>query len=198
MAGVRQFDEDAVIDAALQVFLRKGLREATMQDIAEAAKVQRGSLYHAYGDKESLFLLAFERYSVDVVDAVTAALEAADGRAALAGYFEVLIARMAESSPNGGCLTTRTVLDGAIFSDQVCARVRGLLDQVEGRVAKLFLREDVKAQLALPPPQAALIVATFTRGLTVMERAYQDRVRLRESATAIVSTLFQDAARKAG
>jgi hypothetical protein len=73
-----------------------------------------------------------------------------------------------------------------------------LLDQVEGRVARLFLREDVKARLALPPPQAALIVATFTRGLTVMERAYQDRVRLRESAAAIVSTLFQDAARKAG
>ena len=53
MAGVRQFDEQEVIAVALDVFWRKGLHDATMQDLAAATGVQRGSLYNAYGDKEA-------------------------------------------------------------------------------------------------------------------------------------------------
>ena len=37
-------------------FWRKGLHDATMQDLAAATGVLRGSLYHAYGDKEAIFL----------------------------------------------------------------------------------------------------------------------------------------------
>jgi TetR/AcrR family transcriptional regulator, transcriptional repressor for nem operon len=191
MVGVRQFDEDAVINAALEVFLQKGLREATMKDLAEAANVRRGSLYNAYGDKEAVFLLAYDRYAAAVVRAAEMALGATDGREAVTGFFETLIGRMTASAPNGGCLTTRTVLDAAIFSERVSERVRGLLDALESRVTAMFQREEVRSQLALSPVHAALIVVTFTRGLTVMERAYPDQVRLRDSAAAIVSTLFQ-------
>ena len=40
MVGVRQFDEDELIASALDVFWRKGLNEATMQDLAAATGVQ--------------------------------------------------------------------------------------------------------------------------------------------------------------
>jgi hypothetical protein len=53
MVGIRQFDEQQVIATALDVFWRKGLHDATMQDLAAATGVQRGSLYNAYGDKEA-------------------------------------------------------------------------------------------------------------------------------------------------
>ena len=39
MVGVRQFDEQEVIALALDVFWRKGLNDATMQDLAEATGV---------------------------------------------------------------------------------------------------------------------------------------------------------------
>src|ERR1043165_8878068 len=58
MVGARQFDEQEVIATALDVFWRKGLHDATMQDLAAATGVQRGSLYNAYGDKEAIFLRA--------------------------------------------------------------------------------------------------------------------------------------------
>ena len=47
MVGARQFDEQEVIAIALDVFWRKGLHDATMQDLATATGVQRGSLYKA-------------------------------------------------------------------------------------------------------------------------------------------------------
>ena len=63
MVGTRQFDEQEVIATALEVFWRKGLHDATMQDLAAATGVQRGSLYNAYGDKEEIFLRAFDQYA---------------------------------------------------------------------------------------------------------------------------------------
>jgi TetR/AcrR family transcriptional regulator, transcriptional repressor for nem operon len=58
MVGVRQFDEERVLARALEVFREKSLRTASMQDLARATGVQRGSLYDAYGNKEELFLRA--------------------------------------------------------------------------------------------------------------------------------------------
>src|SRR6266404_1211750 len=69
MVGARQFDEQEVIAIALDVFWRKGLHDATMQDLAAATGVQRGSLYNAYGDKESIFLRAFDQYALQFLDA---------------------------------------------------------------------------------------------------------------------------------
>ena len=51
MVGTRQFDEDALLEAALRAFWQNGFVATSMIDVAEATGVQRGSLYNAYGDK---------------------------------------------------------------------------------------------------------------------------------------------------
>ncbi|WP_297356008.1 helix-turn-helix domain-containing protein [Paraburkholderia sp.] len=48
MAMVRQFDEETVLDKVLDVFWQKGWQATSMADLADAANVQRGSLYHAF------------------------------------------------------------------------------------------------------------------------------------------------------
>src|ERR1700692_295496 len=63
MVGTRQFDEDALLEAALKTFWQNGFAATSMIDVAEATGVQRGSLYNAYGDKERLFLLPFDPYA---------------------------------------------------------------------------------------------------------------------------------------
>jgi TetR/AcrR family transcriptional repressor of nem operon len=198
MAGVRQFDENRVVDAALNVFWRKGLRETTMQDLAAAAHVQRGSLYNAYGDKETLFLLAFDRYAMRFIDAARTALSSANGAEALAAFFEVAIANMTSGIPPRGCLTTRTALDAIVSSDPVCKRVRALLKDLEMTLRDAFSRGDMEGSLAIESHRAALIVVTFTRGLAVMERAFQDKAQLREAAGALVAALFPAGAKELG
>ena len=77
MVGVRQFDEQEVIAQALDVFRRKGLSEATMQDLAAATGVQRGSLYNAYGDKEAIFVRAYDQYAREFFEIAAKALSGA-------------------------------------------------------------------------------------------------------------------------
>ncbi|HEX9161047.1 MAG TPA: TetR/AcrR family transcriptional regulator [Thermoanaerobaculia bacterium] len=44
-----------VLDAALRLFSRRGYRATTMRDIAEAAKVSTGNVYHHFPDKDTIF-----------------------------------------------------------------------------------------------------------------------------------------------
>ena len=83
MVGARQFDEQEVIAIALDVFWRKGLHDATMQDLATATGVQRGSLYNAYGDKEAIFLRAFDQYAGQFLETAGNALAQGDAAARL-------------------------------------------------------------------------------------------------------------------
>jgi AcrR family transcriptional regulator len=59
----RAFDSDEALDRALQVFWRKGYLGASLSDLTEAMGINRPSLYAAFGNKESLFRKALERYS---------------------------------------------------------------------------------------------------------------------------------------
>ena len=189
MVGVRQFDEQEMIATALDVFWRKGLHDATMQDLAAATGVQRGSLYNAYGDKEAIFQRAFDQYAGQLIDSCGQALAEGDDIAArLQSFLDLLIVNMTSGSPPRGCLTTRTALDGAISSAAVRQRVQGVLSRLEQLVSKAISSAPDK-RLAANANRLARVVVTFTRGLAVMERAGYSRKQLKESAATFVDAL---------
>jgi TetR/AcrR family transcriptional repressor of nem operon len=188
MVGVRQFDEQEVIALALDVFWRKGLHDATMQDLAAATGVQRGSLYNAYGDKEAIFLRAFDHYAAKFLETAGAALAEGDAAARLRNFFDVIIVNMTGGSPPRGCLTTRTALDAAISSTAVRQRVQGLLGRLEQLVGKAIGSASGR-RLTVDANRLARVVVTFTRGLAVMERAGYSRKQLKQAAATFVDAL---------
>jgi len=190
VAGVRQFDESEMLEKALEVFWRKGMRATTMMDLAEATGVQRGSLYNAYGGKEDIFLLAFDDYVAAFLAAAAEALKAPDPEDALRSLFDVAIANMISGSPARGCLSTRTAAEAALEDPRLQARLRGMLDDLHLIVLVALSAEGARTRLAVTPDQAADLVVTFTRGLAVMERVYQDATYLRNTAAALVQALF--------
>ena len=105
MVGARQFDEQEVIALALDVFWRKGLHDATMQDLASATGVQRGSLYNAYGDKEAIFLRAFDQYAEQFLQMAATALSRGDAATRLRHFLDIVVTNMTSGSPPRGCLT---------------------------------------------------------------------------------------------
>jgi AcrR family transcriptional regulator len=192
MVGVRQFDEQEVIAIALDVFWRKGLHDATMQDLATATGVQRGSLYNAYGDKEAIFLRAFDRYAGQFLETAGNALNQGDAEAGLKFFFDMLIANMTSGSPPRGCLTTRTALDLAISSSAVRQRVQSLLSLLEQLISKAISTPPNKLP-SIDANRLARVVVTFTRGLAVMERAGYGRKQLEEAAATFVDVLVCNA-----
>ncbi len=58
----RAYDQEAALDSILEVFWRAGYSASSLEDICEAAGMNRPSVYAAFGDKRALFLRAIDRY----------------------------------------------------------------------------------------------------------------------------------------
>jgi len=59
----REFKDEAVIDAAMEVFWEKGYEASSTQELCERTGLGKGSLYNAFGSKHELFEQVLRRYS---------------------------------------------------------------------------------------------------------------------------------------
>ncbi len=68
-AGIRPKHEE-LLAAAVRLFRQKGYHDTSMQDLAEAVGIQRGSLYHYIEAKEDLLWEIMDRAMRRLLDAV--------------------------------------------------------------------------------------------------------------------------------
>src|SRR4051812_16467461 len=197
MVGTRQFDEDAMLEAALRTFWQHGFAATSMIDVAEATGVQRGSLYNAYGDKERLFLLAYERYASRFLESVRQALSNPDPAVALTALFKGIVASMTDGAPSRGCLTTKTAIELPLPGKAIEARLKGLIDDFTALIRDALSTPAARRRLSCDPDVAADLAVTFTRGLAVMERAYRNPRHLETMAQQFVRVLLPEDKRRA-
>ncbi len=119
MSGKPQFDEVAVIAAAVEVFWRNGYAAAAISDLTEATGLSRSSLYQRFHDKDGLFQEALEAYTQRVLRRMNSAkvdtkADTARGRlkAVLRGFLRFLPDR----SRPAGCLIGRSVAEISALS----------------------------------------------------------------------------------
>ncbi|SDQ21852.1 TetR/AcrR family transcriptional regulator [Actinopolyspora saharensis] len=74
MGRAREFDTDRVLLQVMGVFWEKGYEATSVQDLAEAAGVGRGSLYAAFHSKENLYAKALRRYVEQVTEVMRSQL----------------------------------------------------------------------------------------------------------------------------
>ncbi len=201
MAGIKQFNEEEALERAMHVFWRRGYGATSMQELAQATGVLRGSLYNAYGDKQAIFLLAFARYQRRYLETVRGHMQLRDPVGALRAYFDYVIKSMSELAPalddtaaprSRGCLTTKIATDETAMDEPVRSALRGMLEGLGQVLEERLSAPDAVARLRLPPPDAARLLVTFTRGNVVMERIYHGTEQLRATAESLIQLLLKD------
>jgi AcrR family transcriptional regulator len=75
---------DAILDAALPLFLARGYEATTVADVVRASGVSNGSVYHHFGAKEAIAGEVYVRALSDYQDGLLAAL-GPDARAGVEG-----------------------------------------------------------------------------------------------------------------
>ena len=76
----RAFDPDVALERAMHVFWAKGYEGAALSDLTRAMRINRPSLYAAFGNKEQLFRKVLDRYASGPLAYFDKALSAAKAR----------------------------------------------------------------------------------------------------------------------
>jgi TetR/AcrR family transcriptional repressor of nem operon len=191
----REFDNDDVLRIAFDQFWRKGVRGTSLSDIAREAGVQRGSLYNAFGSKEALFLSAYERYASEYLSSVQKTLGSGTLRERLTAFFNLTIKNFRCGSPPRGCPTTRGLMElGSVEGEGLDEDARqafaDLLARITGLIQEALSKGVERGEFNGCPEISALHIITVTRGLAVLERAYDNETQLRRIATHTVNLVL--------
>jgi TetR/AcrR family transcriptional regulator, transcriptional repressor for nem operon len=189
MGRPREFDEDAVLDRATDLFWARGYEATSVQDLVDTLGVNRASLYATFGDKAQLFEAVLRRYGERVNGALLETLgPPAAGAEAVRAWFKVLIEKSTQPAGPRGCLmlntlTGCTTVPDALM-DKVVAGIRETTDRLEealGRDPDLASRENVRT--------LARFFAAEGHGLAVLARAGVRRKELEMAAEVALRVL---------
>ncbi|RKP51483.1 TetR/AcrR family transcriptional regulator [Cohnella endophytica] len=112
MARRREFDEEKVLDAAMQLFWEKGFEATSLSDLTSRMGIQRPSIYATFGDKKELFEAALRKYTSSHATYVRANLQNNSSvKEAFRAFFENMVAKEYEKSPNWGCFCINSMVE---------------------------------------------------------------------------------------
>ena len=178
----RAFDPDAALERAMHVFWAKGYEGASLSDLTRAMRINRPSLYAAFGNKEQLFGKALDRYMDGPVAYFGKALAAAKARDVVE---EILLgtARMGDDPRiPAGCL----MVQGALACGDASVRKKAVARRAAAEVALRRRLQRAKREGDLPknsdPGELAGYVMTVVRGMAVQSAGGASGDQLRRVA----------------
>lgn len=175
----RAFDPDAALGAAAERFRAGGYSGTSLDELAAATRLNRPSLYSAFGDKKALYLAALER-TYARAERGFARLAEADLplRAMLDRFFTAVIDGYltGENGP-AGCLFISTAATESVSDPDVRAAIARFLAMEDERIEQLLRNAGSAA-----PGAKARVVTAMVHSLSVRARAGAPRDELLSAA----------------
>lgn len=189
----RTFDAKAVIRQAREVFWDRGFSAASLDNLSAATKLNRPSLYGAFGDKEELYLDALEGYREDSLDVLAEALDPAlPLRENLARIYDgALQIYLHGATAARGCFLISTATAEAIQHARVREVLGRSLNEFDGAISERM--ELAKRRGELPadadPATLARLASAVMHSLAVRARAGDARETLEAIARSGVDLI---------
>jgi TetR/AcrR family transcriptional regulator, transcriptional repressor for nem operon len=192
MARPREFDEHAVLNAAMNRFWEHGYQATSMRDLAVETGLTSPSLYNAFGDKRALFRQVLERYAQHSSRARIARLEASmPPKDAIKAFITEIVEHSLSDKDRRGCLLVNSALEIGPHDPEIGAEVARRLGEVEA----FFRRCVVSAQKEGTVPadrdakDLARVLLAVLLGIRVVARARPQRKLLEGMARPVLAML---------
>ncbi|MDA9478060.1 TetR family transcriptional regulator [Bradyrhizobium sp. CCBAU 65884] len=129
MSGKPQFDDSAVISAAMDIFWRHGYAASSIDELTMATGLSRSSMYKRFRDKDGLFREVLSTYAERVLKRMNA-VQASTKRQQLQALFHEFLPREDKTGRPPGCMLARSCAEMADLppTSQAVAR-EGLMGQ---------------------------------------------------------------------
>lgn len=193
MARTKEFDPDAALQSALELFWRRGYEATSMADLVEHLGIGRASLYATFGNKHDLYLKALERYEESGLSVIVR--ELSQPGPALPAVRAVVRRYAAEAADErlrlNGCLITNTAAELAPHDPAAARRVERNWDHLETLLRSALVRAQSQGELPAgrDPLALARTLLVLMQGLRVVGKASADPARVRDAAEGALALL---------
>jgi TetR/AcrR family transcriptional repressor of nem operon len=192
MARTKDFDEEEVLNKAIQLFWQKGYNGTSMQDLVDHLGISRSSLYDTYTDKHTLFVKALESYQCSG----TAKIQEITGQV---GSAKNAVKRLLEFTTNDllndeqqkGCFMVNAKVEAAPHD----AEVQSVLCRNDQQMEEAFLQiiQKGKDSGEISNPMDSLALARFVlnavKGMQVTAKSTTDRAVFNDIIQLTISVL---------
>ncbi len=182
----REFDEETVLEAAMDTFWRQGYEATSMTDLCACTGLHKGSLYQAFGDKHQLYLRSLQHYAEQSFKEVASSAYLSDSPME---NLRSLVRKVVERCvADQGCLVVNSLVELAPHDPEV----KAMLDQAYTLRVRLLTDLIDKAQRAneirveQTPARLAVLLMVALTGVAVSVKGF---VSTDEASTAIEDLL---------
>jgi TetR/AcrR family transcriptional repressor of nem operon len=190
VARPKEFDPDAAVARAMELFWRRGFGATTPADLVDELGIGKGSLYNAFESKRGLFEQALRRYGNERVAALTELLERPGPiRARLQAALERLASPSNAELRRRGCLAVNTVTELGELDRSATEIARDVFERMELAFRKTIELGQRTGEIGRDRDAkgiASLLVTTML-GMTVLGRADDRSARLQRVVRAAMT-----------
>lgn len=179
----RQFDTEQALSQAMKLFWQQGYQGTSLDDLSKTMGVTKPSLYAAFGDKEQLFLKAFDRYSQlyggRVREAVAVQTNVYD---AVKAYLNTIADILSDINNPAGCLWVNSTLEGHHFGETIKRKIIGHKAQSEAVLYDRLRQAQIEGQIPIEEDIQALarFFSSIGNAMAVIARVHPDPVKIRQ------------------
>lgn len=191
MARPREFDEAAVLDAAVLCFWSRGFEATSIRDLIDKTGLSGASLYNAFGDKRAIYQRALDHYVEASIGERIRRCEAMAPCAAIEAFFAEIVKRSLDDPAHKGCMLVNAALDVSPHDPAFQEVVATVLLRIEA----FFLRSlrqgqaDGSVTRSQPPEDLARHLLAMLMGVRVLARVRPDRSLLEGAVRPALASL---------
>ncbi|MBP1311870.1 TetR/AcrR family transcriptional repressor of nem operon [Paenibacillus sp. 1182] len=178
MGRIREFDEEKVLDAAMQIFWEKGYEATSLSDLTSRMEIQRPSIYSTFGGKKELFEAALRKYMMSRASLIRTKLQSIPSvKEAFRTFFEDVVEEEYAENPRKGCFCINTMVELAPHDEkfEVLTREHQMYLSVifQETIERGIQSGELEVRLDAKAVSQALVVSLI--GMTVMIKSRPER-----------------------
>ena len=184
MGRPKCFDESKVLDSAIDCFWRNGLKASSIRTLAEEMGIAGPSLYNAYGNKQTLFAKALERYAETTLRPRFKQVRDLPPLDAIRTFLQQHIEIALGDPDNKGCFFVNTTIETAYGERQFSGEAIAYLDEIRD-----FFHSNLRAAQATGELSSETDIVQLSEMLYVMVVGICVRARTNPSRQELEAAL---------
>jgi TetR/AcrR family transcriptional regulator, transcriptional repressor for nem operon len=192
MPRVKNFDENAMVEKAKNLFHQKGYEATSMQDLVDTLGISRSSLYDTFGDKHQLYIKSLNNYCESNAYSLAKEAELTNNPLAfIESIFDITVEQSKKDMDKKGCYVVNAIIE---FSDKD-SDVKEVVDAsnkvFEKMLEKLIIKGQELRQINKNknPKQMARFLFNTIYGLRVSAKANVSQKELKDIVAMALSVL---------